>query len=68
KLKDRIEEYNKVETYKLSMAVGESRLNEPNGSRGSISDWKMNADMDMYREKDGFHKAMRMSLASPRQE
>lgn len=59
KLKSRIEEYNSVEAYKLSMAVGESRLNNPNGVRGSISDWKMNADMDMYREKDGFHKANR---------
>ncbi len=59
KLKDRIEEYNKVEPYELSMAVGESRLNDENGTRGSISDWKMNADMDMYRDKDGFHKTLR---------
>lgn len=59
KLKDRIEAYNNVETYKLSMAVGEARLNKPNGSRGTISDWKLNADMDMYREKDVFHKANR---------
>ena len=62
KLKDRMDEYNRVETYKLSMAVGESRLNNPDGVRGSISDWKMNADMDMYREKDGFHKATRRIL------
>lgn len=59
KLKNRIVEYNKVEKYKLSMAVGESRLNNQQGARGTISDWKMNADMDMYREKDGFHKAQR---------
>ncbi len=58
-LKNRIEEYNKSETYKLSMAVGEARLNDAQGVRGTISDWKMNADMDMYREKDGFHKASR---------
>ena len=57
-----MDEYNRVETYKLSMAVGESRLNNPDGVRGSISDWKMNADMDMYREKDGFHKATRRIL------
>lgn len=62
KLKARMDEYNRVETYKLSMAVGESRLNNPDGVRGSISDWKMNADMDMYREKDGFHKATRRIL------
>ena len=62
KLKVRMDEYNRVETYKLSMAVGESRLNNPDGVRGSISDWKMNADMDMYREKDGFHKATRRIL------
>ena len=41
------------------MAVGEARLNDRNGVRGTISDWKMNADMDMYRDKDGFHKALR---------
>lgn len=64
KLKDRIEEYNKVETYKLSMAVGEARLNDQKGVRGSISDWKMNADMDMYREKDSFHKANRRMFRS----
>lgn len=36
--------------------VGESRLNDRNGVRGSVSDWKMNADMDMYRKKDEFYK------------
>ena len=41
------------------MAIGEARLNDAQGVRGTISDWKMNADMDMYREKDGFHKASR---------
>lgn len=64
KLKARMDEYNRVEVYKISMAVGESRLNNKDGVRGSISDWKMNADMDMYREKDGFHKATRRILYS----
>jgi len=57
-LKDCISLYNEKEQYKLSMAVGEARLNSQNGRRGSISDWKMKADMDMYREKDVFHKEM----------
>ncbi len=56
KLKERIEAYNAVEQYPLSMAIGEARLKNAQGIRGSISDWKMNADLDMYREKDAFYK------------
>ena len=59
KLKERIKEYNTDQQYKLSMAIGESRLKNQDGVRDSISDWKMNADLDMYREKDVFHKANR---------
>lgn len=59
KLKCRIDEYNSSEKYKLSMAIGEARLKNSDGSKGSISDWKMNADMDMYRAKDGFYKEQR---------
>lgn len=60
-LKSRIEEYNSKETYALSMAVGKARLNGSDGSKGSISDWKMNADMEMYRAKDNFYKENRRS-------
>lgn len=59
KLKERINTYNIEAMHKLSMAIGESRLNDSDGHRGSISDWKMNADMDMYLEKDGFYKEKR---------
>lgn len=56
KLKARIDAYNESAQYKLSMAVGEAFLKDERGIRGSISDWKMNADLDMYRVKDAFYK------------
>ena len=46
-----IEEYNKTALYHLSIAVGESRLCSDTGVRKSISDWKMEADLNMYRDK-----------------
>ncbi len=55
-----IKAYNLNAQYKLSMAVGESCLNDENGVKGSISDWKMDADMDMYRMKDEFYKSNRL--------
>lgn len=60
KLNERIKEYNTDQQYKLSMAIGESRLKNQDGVRDSISDWKMNADMDMYRAKDEFYKENKM--------
>lgn len=59
KLKDCIETYNSSASYQLSMAIGEARLNTTEGIRKSVSDWKMQADLDMYREKDLFHKISR---------
>ena len=56
KLKARIGDYNSVEKYKLSMAIGEASLKKENGDRNSISDWKMNADLAMYSDKDAFYK------------
>lgn len=46
-----VEAYNKTALYRLSMAVGESFLKNDNGVRKSISDWKMDADTNMYRDK-----------------
>ena len=57
KLNNGIELYNDKEEYKLSMAVGEARLKNKDGIRNSISDWKMNADLDMYRTKDSYHRS-----------
>ena len=51
-----IEEYNKTALYHLSIAVGESRLHSDTGIRKSISDWKMEADLNMYRDKVRYHK------------
>ena len=55
-LQRNIEEYNKDALYHLSIAVGESRLRSDSGIRKSISDWKMEADLNMYRDKVRYHK------------
>ena len=57
-LKKNIEEYNKTALYHLSIAVGESRLCSDTGIRKSISDWKMEADLNMYRDKVRYHKSV----------
>ncbi|MDY6387788.1 MAG: diguanylate cyclase [Fibrobacter sp.] len=56
-LQRNIEEYNKDALYHLSIAVGESRLRSDSGIRKSISDWKMEADLNMYRDKVRYHKS-----------
>ena len=56
-LKRGVEEYNKTALYHLSIAVGESRLCSDSGIRKSISDWKMEADLNMYRDKVRYHKS-----------
>ena len=56
-----IEEYNRTALYHLSIAVGESRLCNDAGIRKSISDWKMDADLNMYRDKVRFHKPIENS-------
>lgn len=56
-----IEDYNKTAIYHLSIAVGESRLCSDTGVRKSISDWKMEADLNMYRDKVRYHKPMQDS-------
>ena len=57
KLKKAIEEYNKDSMYHLSMAIGESRLKNPTGHRKAISDWKLEADLNMYRDKAKAHES-----------
>ena len=55
-LQNNIKEYNKKALYHLSIAVGKSRLHNDSGTRKSISDWKMEADLNMYRDKVRYHK------------
>ena len=55
-LQKEIQNYNKTALYHLSIAVGTSRLYNDNGVRKSISDWKMEADLNMYRDKVRYHK------------
>lgn len=57
RLRNAVETYNKTALYRLSMAVGESRLKNDYGMRKSISDWKMDADLNMYRDKSASHHA-----------
>lgn len=56
KLDKSIDAYNLAAVYKVSMSIGADRLRDEAGVRKSISDWKMQADLDMYREKQLYHK------------
>lgn len=46
-----IEKHNLTARYKLSIAHGESPLKYPGGGFKSISDWKQDADINMYNNK-----------------
>ena len=46
-----IAEYNRNHTYKLSIAHGESTLRYLSGGYRTISDWKQDADINMYNDK-----------------
>lgn len=61
KLKRSIAEYNKEAMYHLSLAVGESRLKNDFGRRKPISDWKMEADLNMYHNKALSHNSRAVS-------
>lgn len=50
-----IDKYNKTAVYTLSIATGKSDILNGKGKRKTISDWKMDADIDMYRDKARFH-------------
>ena len=47
-----IEKHNKNARCKLSMAHGESSLRYPEGDFKSVSDWKQEADINMYNNKE----------------
>lgn len=57
KLKKAMSAYNKDALYHLSMAIGESRLKNDMGHRKAISDWKLEADLNMYRNKAKAHES-----------
>ena len=50
-----VENYNKQAAYILSIAYGYSPLIDTHGEVKSSSDWKMDADINMYRNKAKFH-------------
>lgn len=56
-LRRAISSYNKNALYRLSVAVGESRLKNEFGKLKSISDWKLEADLNMYRDKVSAHQS-----------
>ena len=49
--RSRIEENNQNTRWKLAIAVGESHLLRSNGQRITVSDWKQEADVNMYLRK-----------------
>lgn len=56
KLDEVIQEYNRANRFVLSIARGFSRLKDEQGRRKSISDWKFQADQEMYRNKGWYKK------------
>lgn len=48
---ENIEQFNENSHWKLSIAKGCSHLCRPSGQRLTISDWKQEADINMYRNK-----------------
>ena len=51
-LDQEIEQYNQSNRCKLSIARGLSYLREETGALKTISDWKFEADRNMYRNKE----------------
>lgn len=64
KLKRNVVDYNKEAMYHLSLAVGESRLKNDFGRRKPISDWKLEADLNMYHNKAKAHNSRMASEQS----
>ena len=49
---------NRIAVYEIKLSDSVDIVENRVGIRNLlISDWKMNADLDMYREKDAFYKA-----------
>ena len=56
-----LNEHNKKTLYHVSIAQGKSKLIDNGGIRRSISDWKMDADLSMYRNKAAAHREKKES-------
>ena len=54
-LEAEIAAYNKKSVYHFTVAYGESRLRDESGRRKTVSDWKMDADLGMYKDKAEMH-------------
>lgn len=59
KLEECLRKCNQESLYRLSMAIGQSKLIDNFGNRKSISNWKMDADLSMYRNKSLSRKERR---------
>lgn len=58
KLDEAVVRYNQDRQVRVSLAVGSSRLLDENGCPKRLSDWKQEADLQMYEEKKGMkHRA-----------
>lgn len=68
KLEELIEEYNKEVKWTLSIARGASNLINIDGERKTVSDWKMDADIKMYRDKQARSVGMRTNVVKGLQE
>ena len=62
-LLEKIEKHNENSTWKLSIARGDSHLVNSAGIRLSISDWKQEADIKMYRNKVSMNTGNNRNLA-----
>ena len=60
---ENLREHNKTALYALSSAVGYAALSRADGKLRSTSEWKMTADINMYRDKAKFH-AIKPNLLS----
>ena len=53
-----VERYNQSHRIRVSMAVGSSMLLDKNGQVKNLSDWKQEADQQMYEEKKKMKQRM----------
>lgn len=58
KLEKTVERYNQSHRIRVSLAVGSSMLLDENGHLRNLSDWKQEADLQMYEEKKKMKQRM----------
>ena len=57
-LRKAVERYNQGRRIRVSLAVGSSMLLDENGQVKNLSDWKQEADLQMYEEKKKMKQRM----------